>query len=109
MFTNLYLRRYNITSKCSDLDLLELFGANLTGINFDKYDDISVEVTGDDSPAPVEEFTEGMFCEIIAMAIQLANYTKPTPVQKHAIPIIAAGRDVMACAQVSFIVLIIIT
>ena len=72
----------------------------MTGINFDKYDDISVEVTGENAPGPVEEFTEGMFCEIITMAIGLANYTKPTPVQKHAIPIIAAGRDVMACAQV---------
>ena len=78
----------------------ELFGGHLTGINFDKYDDISVEVTGENCPGPVEEFTEGMFCEIITMAIGLANYTKPTPVQKHAIPIIAAGRDVMACAQV---------
>jgi len=28
-----------------------------------------------------------------------AGYTKPTPVQKHGIPIIAAGRDIMACAQ----------
>lgn len=24
---------------------------------------------------------------------------KPTPVQKHGIPIISAGRDLMACAQ----------
>ena len=30
---------------------------------------------------------------------QLAKYTAPTPVQKYAIPIILAGRDLMACAQ----------
>ena len=30
---------------------------------------------------------------------QLANYVKPTPVQKHAIPIIQGKRDLMACAQ----------
>ena len=31
--------------------------------------------------------------------IKLANYTTPTPVQKNAIPIINADRDLMACAQ----------
>jgi len=28
-----------------------------------------------------------------------ANYTVPTPIQKAAIPVINAGRDLMACAQ----------
>ena len=28
-----------------------------------------------------------------------AKYDKPTPVQKWAIPLITAGRDLMACAQ----------
>jgi ATP-dependent RNA helicase DDX3X len=31
--------------------------------------------------------------------ILLARYTVPTPVQKHSIPIVLAGRDLMACAQ----------
>ena len=31
--------------------------------------------------------------------IELAKYTKPTPVQKHSIPIILAKRDLMSCAQ----------
>lgn len=31
--------------------------------------------------------------------ITLSRYTRPTPVQKHAIPIIKAKRDLMACAQ----------
>ena len=31
--------------------------------------------------------------------LQLAQYSKPTPVQKHAVPIMMAGRDLMACAQ----------
>ena len=30
---------------------------------------------------------------------QLAEYSKPTPVQKYALPIILEGRDLMACAQ----------
>ena len=37
--------------------------------------------------------------EIIAANIEQARYTKPTPVQKNALPIILARRDLMACAQ----------
>lgn len=36
---------------------------------------------------------------IIRSNIELANYTKPTPVQKNAIPVILGKRDLMACAQ----------
>lgn len=32
----------------------ELFEASNTGINFDKYEDIPVEATGDDTPPHVE-------------------------------------------------------
>jgi ATP-dependent RNA helicase DDX3X len=31
--------------------------------------------------------------------IRRCKYVKPTPVQRHAIPIANAGRDLMACAQ----------
>lgn len=37
--------------------------------------------------------------EIIMSNISLTRYTRPTPVQKHAIPIIKSKRDLMACAQ----------
>lgn len=37
--------------------------------------------------------------EIIMGNITLSRYTRPTPVQKHAIPIIKTKRDLMACAQ----------
>lgn len=31
--------------------------------------------------------------------IALSRYTRPTPVQKYAIPIVKSKRDLMACAQ----------
>ena len=37
--------------------------------------------------------------QIIAENIEMARYTKPTPVQKNALPIILANRDLMSCAQ----------
>lgn len=77
----------------------ELFGSNHTGINFEKYEDIPVEATGDSCPSHIVNFDEVNFTEIIKLNIKLSNYTTPTPVQKYAIPIIIASRDLMACAQ----------
>lgn len=77
----------------------ELFSQGHTGINFEKYEDIPVEATGDDSPKHISSFDDCSLTEIIRMNIELAHYTSPTPVQKHAIPIILSKRDLMACAQ----------
>lgn len=35
----------------------------------------------------------------ILKALDLANYTSPTPIQKEAIPAALTGRDVLGCAQ----------
>ncbi|XP_037395471.1 DEAD-box helicase 3 X-linked a isoform X3 [Pygocentrus nattereri] len=77
----------------------ELFSGSNTGINFERYDDIPVEATGNNCPAPIENFHDVDMGEIIMGNITLSRYTRPTPVQKHAIPIIKAKRDLMACAQ----------
>ncbi|XP_072542303.1 DEAD-box helicase 3 X-linked a isoform X2 [Salminus brasiliensis] len=77
----------------------ELFSGSNTGINFEKYDDIPVEATGNNCPGPIENFHDVDMGEIIMGNINLSRYTRPTPVQKHAIPIIKAKRDLMACAQ----------
>ncbi|CAG8693319.1 12280_t:CDS:2, partial [Cetraspora pellucida] len=60
-----------------------------TGINFEKYDDIPVEASGNNVP----EY------EHLLSNIELARYSVPTPVQKYSIPIVSTGRDLMACAQ----------
>ncbi|XP_072253487.1 DEAD-box helicase 3 X-linked a isoform X1 [Leuresthes tenuis] len=77
----------------------ELFAGSNTGINFEKYDDIPVEATGSNCPPHIESFHDVDMGEIIMGNINLSRYTRPTPVQKHAIPIIKSKRDLMACAQ----------
>jgi superfamily II DNA/RNA helicase len=77
----------------------ELFHSAPQGINFDTYDDIPVEATGDNCPKSIATFDELNFHEIVANNIKLSKYTKPTPVQKYSMPIISGKRDLMACAQ----------
>jgi len=70
-----------------------------TGINFDAYEDIPVETSGGNVPSPVNTFAEIDLGEALNQNIRRCKYVKPTPVQRHAIPISLAGRDLMACAQ----------
>ncbi|XP_024223471.1 ATP-dependent RNA helicase vasa isoform X1 [Bombus impatiens] len=69
------------------------------GINFDKYDFIGVKVTGEDPPQQIESFENSGLRPLLLNNIKRSGYTKPTPIQKNALPIIMAGRDLMACAQ----------
>lgn len=71
------------------------------GIDFDEYDKIPVEVTGrnSDNIASIERFREGELTDSVMKNLERCGYDRPTPVQKHAIPIVLGGRDVMACAQ----------
>lgn len=70
-----------------------------TGINFEKYEDIPVEATGAGVPEPVHAFTNPPLDPVLLENIGYAMYATPTPVQKYSIPIVAGGRDLMACAQ----------
>ncbi|CAK7891364.1 ATP-dependent RNA helicase Ded1p [[Candida] anglica] len=84
---------------------LELFGVKedptfqSSGINFDNYDDIPVEASGEGVPEPITAFTAPPLDELLVENVTLSRFTKPTPVQKYSVPIVAAGRDLMACAQ----------
>ncbi|EGP85648.1 uncharacterized protein MYCGRDRAFT_100728 [Zymoseptoria tritici IPO323] len=83
----------------------ELFGVpndpskQQSGINFEKYDDIPVEASGQGVPEPVTTFTNPPLDDHLIANIGLAGYNVPTPVQKYSIPIVMGGRDLMACAQ----------
>nr|XP_043630968.1 DEAD-box ATP-dependent RNA helicase 37-like [Erigeron canadensis] len=69
------------------------------GINFDAYEDIPVETSGENVPPPVNTFAEIDLGEALNLNIRRCKYVKPTPVQRYTIPISLAGRDLMACAQ----------
>ncbi|ESO06063.1 hypothetical protein HELRODRAFT_105974 [Helobdella robusta] len=77
----------------------ELFKANNSGINFAKYEDIPVETSGNNCPPNIESFSDINFGEIVNNNIKLCKYTHPTPIQKYAVPVILAKRDIMGCAQ----------
>jgi ATP-dependent RNA helicase DDX3X len=70
-----------------------------TGINFDAYEDIPVETSGHAVPPPVNTFADIDLGDALNQNIRRCKYVKPTPVQRHAIPIVIAGRDLMSCAQ----------
>ena len=70
-----------------------------TGINFDNYDKIPVEVSGENAPEPIDTYSVETIGEDLFRNTQLCGYTRPTPVQKYSCPIGSAGRDLMACAQ----------
>ncbi|KAM9250408.1 putative ATP-dependent RNA helicase DDX4 [Cariama cristata] len=76
-----------------------IFAHYQTGVNFDKYDENVVEVSGLDPPAPLLAFEEANLCQTLKVNITKAGYSKLTPVQKYSIPVILGGRDLMACAQ----------
>ncbi|KAG8995651.1 DEAD-box ATP-dependent RNA helicase, partial [Tulasnella sp. 427] len=89
-------------NKRVEKELFDAEGKNQTaGINFDKYEDIPIEVTGKNVPEPVQEFTNPPLHAYLLDNIKLARYTTPTPVQRYSIPIVAQGKcaDLMACAQ----------
>ena len=65
----------------SELLEKELFQSGNSGINFDKYDDIPVEATGNDVPEPINKFTDVKLTEIIKNNITMTKYDRPTPVQ----------------------------
>uniref|UniRef100_F1KWY4 RNA helicase n=1 Tax=Ascaris suum TaxID=6253 RepID=F1KWY4_ASCSU len=77
----------------------ELFAGMNSGINFDKYEEIPVEATGQDCPPPISLFADLKLHPWIEENIKLSGYGRPTPVQKYSIPTLMNNRDLMSCAQ----------
>lgn len=84
----------------AEIDESELFTKGISsGINFDKFRDIPVKVTGDDVPPKCTSFADSGLDPFLIDIIKKCGYKEPTPIQKTAIPIVMKGRDIMACAQ----------
>lgn len=78
----------------------ELFSATImSGINFMKMEDIEVNVSGAHVPPPLTSFERSGLRPLILENVKKSKYTKPTPIQRHAIPIIMDRRDLMGSAQ----------
>ena len=89
---------FKATAK-EDAEADTVFAGQNTGIDFDAYEDIPVETSGKDCPAPIDSFEGINFPEGLLKNVRRCKYSKPTPVQRYSIPIGQAGRDLMACAQ----------
>lgn len=59
----------------------ELFGGTNTGINFEKYDEIDVEATGEGCPKHITAFEDCKFSEIIQNNIKVSVRFEATTVQ----------------------------
>merc|ERR1712083_92005 len=57
------------------------------------------DIHGEDVPDGIEQFKDVNLAESLMNNLALAGFKKPTPVQKHALPITLGRRDLMACAQ----------
>lgn len=73
------------------------------GIDFDKYDEVHVQVNfvGKNKVSPIASFDEIFDTKSQSLRENLAKagWHKPTPIQKHSIPIILNKLDLLGCAQ----------
>jgi len=69
-----------------------------SGINFEKFNEIEVKVSGQNIPENILKFEDCIFKELL-QNIKKCKFTKPTPIQQYTIPIIVSGKDLMAAAQ----------
>lgn len=78
-----------------------MYGTEITaGINFDKFDKIEIQVSeSGQNIKPLRTFADAGLRDFLMTNIGKCGYSKPTPAQKYAIPIILEGHDVMGCAQ----------
>uniref|UniRef100_A0A1L8DJ02 RNA helicase n=1 Tax=Nyssomyia neivai TaxID=330878 RepID=A0A1L8DJ02_9DIPT len=78
----------------------EIFSSKINqGVNFGEFQKIPVKVSGENLPTPINDFPSSGLREFLLTNVEKSGYTVPTPIQKHSIPVIMSGRDLMGCAQ----------
>uniref|UniRef100_A0A1I8GXG7 RNA helicase n=1 Tax=Macrostomum lignano TaxID=282301 RepID=A0A1I8GXG7_9PLAT len=71
-----------------------------TGVNAPIFDQIEVELTGSNKPPPIKTLQEiGVPDSVLKVVTDSFKINRLFPVQAYAIPIVASGRDLLACAQ----------
>lgn len=58
-----------------------------------------LQVSGDNAPKHINAFEEAGLRALLLENVKKSGYSRPTPVQKYALPIVMSGRDLMASAQ----------
>lgn len=58
-----------------------------------------IAVSGENPPAAVATFEAAGLRQLLLGNVAKSGYTKPTPIQKVAIPMAMMKRDMMSCAQ----------
>lgn len=84
----------------TEMDESDIFGSGISsGINFSKYDNIPVKVTGENLPESIIRFEDSGLSKFLLENVTKSGYTQPTPIQKASIPVVMSGRDLMGCSQ----------
>nr|BAD99524.1 VASA RNA helicase [Moina macrocopa] len=80
-------------------DESELFKDGIsTGNNFANFENAILQVTGNNVPNYITSFETAGLRDLVLQNIKASGYTKPTPVQKGAIAVVLARRDLIASA-----------
>ncbi|OTA61397.1 P-loop containing nucleoside triphosphate hydrolase protein [Hypoxylon sp. EC38] len=74
----------------------ERYGA---GVDISKITEINVSQEGEKRIMPIFEFEQAGLHPVMLKNIEMAGYSKPTPIQKYCIPAINMGYDLIAIAQ----------
>ncbi|KAF9160671.1 DEAD-box ATP-dependent RNA helicase [Actinomortierella ambigua] len=71
-----------------------------TGIHFKRYEEMKVTVfNGPDGFKPMHTFEDSPLDNEVKENVLRMGYKSPTPIQRNAIPLILAGKDLLGCAQ----------
>lgn len=78
----------------------EMFQSGIVaGNNYQLLSDMEVKVSGENIPQSAKRFSETGLRPILLENVERCGYKMMTAVQKWAIPIVMAKRDLMACSQ----------
>lgn len=95
---------FNIAERSADYES-QIFkqGSMKSGINFDKYDNIPVKVDGKEiNIKPMLDINSCELASVLSGNLEIAGFTKLTPIQKYSFPCLLEKHDLLACAQTGF-------